>query len=134
VSHSLKIEGPNMNKRRNVAIVDDDEPHRLATEGFVLSLGLDVLVFASPEEYLRSENLGDTSFLISDVRMPGMSGIEMHKRLVDMGFTPPTIFITGFSTVTLKAEVMASGALTLLEKPFDSAVLAQWLNLSLGQP
>lgn len=123
-----------MDKRRYVAIVDDNEAHRLAIEDFVLSLGWPVLAFASPEEYLRSARLGDTSFLISDVRMPGMSGIEMYKRLVGMGFAPPTVFITAFSTAALEAEVMASGALALLEKPFDAADIAHWLDLSLGQP
>ena len=123
-----------MDKRRYVAVVDDNEAHRLAIEDFVLSLGWPVLAFASPEEYLRSANLGDTSFLISDVRMPGMSGVEMHKRLIGMGFAPPTVFITAFSTATLEAEVMLSGALALLEKPFDAADLEHWLDLSLGQP
>jgi FixJ family two-component response regulator len=123
-----------MNMRRYVVVVEDDEAHRVAIEDFVLSLGWPVLAFASPEEYLRSASVDDTSFLISDIRMPGMSGVEMYKHLIDVGSAPPAVFITAFSTPALEAEVMAIGARVLLEKPFDAAEIAYWLDLSLGQP
>jgi FixJ family two-component response regulator len=78
--------------------------------------------------------LGETSLLISDIHMPGLSGIEMHDRLVSLGYAIPTIFITAFPTAALRAEIEAKGAPAFLEKPVDAATVERLLNLALGAP
>ncbi|REG50702.1 response regulator receiver domain-containing protein [Paraburkholderia sp. BL6669N2] len=123
-----------MNTSQIVTIVDDDEAVRLATSSLVRSLGWSVRTFASAEEFLQSGHVADTSCLISDVRMPGMSGVGMHTYLLGLGTAPPIIFITAFPTASLQSEIQANGALVLLEKPVDAAAMAHWLNVALGQP
>ncbi|MFC0397868.1 response regulator transcription factor [Paraburkholderia rhizosphaerae] len=117
-----------------VSIVDDDDAVRLATASLVRSFGWDVNDFASAEAYLSSGRIDETSFLISDIRMPGMSGIELHDCLLKQGHAPPTIFITAFPTAFLHAQTQAQGALALLEKPVDANVIAHWLTTALGSP
>jgi len=117
-----------------VSVVDDDEGTRFATASLVRSLGWPARVFASAEEFLNSGALGETSFLISDIQMPGLSGIEMHDRLLRLGYAIPTIFITAFSTAAQKAEIQAKGAATFLEKPVDATTVERLLNLALGTP
>jgi FixJ family two-component response regulator len=58
----------------------------------------------------------------------------MHDRLLELGCAPPTIFVTAFPTAALRAKILANGALTLLDKPVDTTVMAHWLNLALGNP
>jgi len=119
-----------------VSIVDDDESVRLATESVVRVLGWRTRTFVSAEEYLQWALAGEgaTACLISDIRMPGMSGLEMHASLVARGVAPPTIFVTAFPTDSLRAQVAASGASGLLEKPIDIAALTQHLTKALGAP
>lgn len=117
-----------------VSIVDDDDAVRLATASLIRSFGWDVNDFASAEAYLNSGRTNQTSFLISDIRMPGMSGIELHNCLLKQGYAPPTIFITAFPTAVLHAQTQAQGALALLEKPVDANVIAHWLTTALGNP
>ena len=89
-------------------------------------------MFASAEEFLQSGKLAETSCLISDIMMPGMSGIEMHERMLALGYAPPTIFITAFPAADLKAKAMANGALAVLEKPIDADAIAHWLGVAMG--
>ena len=117
-----------------VSIVDDDESVRVTTASLVRSFGCQTRVFASAEEFLRSADIDKTACLISDVRMPGMSGIEMHARLLELGYKLPTVFITAFPTADLHARILADGALACLAKPVDPAAISHWLNLVLGTP
>ncbi|ANB76340.1 response regulator receiver protein [Paraburkholderia phytofirmans OLGA172] len=117
-----------------VSIVEDDESVRLATASLVRSLGWQTHLFASAEEFLQSPWLGETSFLISDVRMPGMSGIEMHDELLKLGYAPPTIFITAFPTAALQAKMQTDGVLAILAKPVDASAMAHWLSFALRTP
>ena len=117
-----------------VSIVDDDEGARFATASLVRSLGWRAQVFASAEEFLDSGLLDETSFLISDIQMPGLSGIEMHDRLLGLGYAIPVIFITAFPTAALRAEIEAIGAAAFLEKPVDATTVERLLNLALGTP
>ncbi|MCX4155034.1 MULTISPECIES: response regulator transcription factor [Paraburkholderia] len=110
-----------------VCIVDDDDAVRSATESLVRSLGWPTRVFASAEEFLQATDIGDVACLISDVRMTGMSGIEMHERLLERGCAPPTIFVTAFPTSALEAKILANGALAFLAKPVDATVIAHYL-------
>ncbi|WOD13616.1 response regulator transcription factor [Paraburkholderia kirstenboschensis] len=115
-----------------ISIVDDDEGARVATASLVRSLGWQTRVFASAEEFLESGLIDETSCLISDIRMPGLSGIEMHDRLLALGYAIPIIFITGFPTAALEAKIQARGAPPFLEKPVDATTVERLLNLTLG--
>jgi len=117
-----------------ISIVDDDEGARLATARLVRSLGWQARVFASAEEFLGSPLIGETSCLISDIRMPGLSGIEMHDRLLALGYAIPTIFTTAFPTAALEAKIQAKRSLPFLEKPVDATTVERLLNLALGRP
>jgi FixJ family two-component response regulator len=79
-----------------ISIVDDDDSVREATKFLVRSLGYTAATFASAEEYLRSDLVRDTSCLITDVKMPGMSGVELQGRLIADDRRIPVIFVTGF--------------------------------------
>lgn len=117
-----------------VSIVDDEEAVRLATESLVRSFGRQTRLFASAEEFLQSGLLAATACLISDVMMPGMSGVAMHERILSLGYTPPTIFITAFPTADLKARAAQNGALAVLDKPVDPDAIAHWLSVALDLP
>jgi FixJ family two-component response regulator len=117
-----------------ISIVDDDEGARVATASLVRSLGWQARVFASAEEFLRSGLIGETSCLISDIRMPGLSGIELHDRLLALGYAIPIIFTTGFPTAAVEAKIQARGAPPFLEKPVDAITVERLLNLALGRP
>ncbi|MBN3759287.1 response regulator [Burkholderia sp. Ac-20365] len=114
-----------------VSIVDDDEAARLAAGSLVRSFGRHTRLFASAQEFLLSGELAATSCLISDVMMPGMSGVEMHDRIIELGYAPPTIFITAFPSADLKANALAKGALAVLEKPIDPDTISYWLSVAL---
>ncbi|WP_392388457.1 response regulator transcription factor [Cupriavidus campinensis] len=117
-----------------MSIVDDEEAVRLATESLVRSFGRQTRLFASAEEFLQSGLLAVTACLISDVMMPGMSGVAMHERILSLGYAPPTIFITAFPTADLKARAAENGALAVLDKPVDPDAIAHWLSVALDLP
>jgi FixJ family two-component response regulator len=117
-----------------VSIVDDDKAVRLALGSLVRSLGWQARLFASAEEFLVSGEVADTTCLVSDVRMSGMSGVEMHERLLAQGYAPATIFISAYPTPLLHAKAVSNGALVLLQKPYQAAVMTHWLSVALGNP
>ncbi|MGO4763048.1 response regulator [Cupriavidus sp. 2KB_3] len=123
-----------MSSDQIVSIVDDEEAVRLATESLVRSFGRQTRLFASAEEFLQSGLLAVTACLISDVMMPGMSGVAMHERILSLGYAPPTIFITAFPTADLKARAAENGALAVLDKPVDPDAIAHWLSVALDLP
>jgi FixJ family two-component response regulator len=102
-----------------ISIVDDDESVREATKGLVRSLGYCAAVFASAEEFLRSDRVRDTSCLITDVQMPGLSGLELQSRLVAQGHRMPVIFITAYPEERVRALAEEAGAVGFFSKPFD---------------
>lgn len=120
-----------MRSTQIVSIVDDEEDVRLATASLVRSFGRQTLLFASAEEFLESGHIADTSCLISDVMMPGMSGVAMQDRMVALGYSPPTIFITAFPEAELRQKALANGALAVLGKPVDPDAIAHWLSVAL---
>jgi FixJ family two-component response regulator len=117
-----------------VSIVDDDQAVRLALGSLIRSLGWQVRMYESAEDFLSSGEAAHTACLISDVLMPGMSGVEMYERLRALGLAPATIFITAYPTASLQAQVVAAGALVLLPKPYKAAILTHWLSVALGNP
>ena len=114
-----------------IVIVDDDESMREATKFLVISLGYSVRTFASAEEYLASDHVSATSCLISDLRMPGMSGVELQKRLIADGHRIPVIFMTAFFEKEIRARALRAGAFGFLSKPFEDQCLIKCLDKAL---
>jgi FixJ family two-component response regulator len=115
-----------------ISIVDDDESVRDATEGLLRSLGYGASVFASAEDFLQSGRVDDTSCLITDVRMPGMSGVELHSLLIAQGNRTPVIFMTANPEQAIRSVVMRAGAVGVLSKPFKEQNLIDCLNMALN--
>lgn len=116
-----------------VAIVDDDPSIREATLGLMRSLGLRAAAFASAEEFLRSGDLQRTDCLIADMRMSGMSGLELHRYLVAAGNAIPTILVTAYSDERLRAQSLKAGLVGCLSKPFADADLRRCIDLALAR-
>lgn len=118
-----------------ISIVDDDESVREATEFLVRSLGYSAETFASAEEYLQSGRADDSSCLITDLRMPGMSGADLQDLLIADGNRTPVIFISASLDEQVRARVLDAGAYGFLHKPFDEQSLIDCLNKALnGEP
>ena len=117
-----------------VSIVDDDRAVRSALASLVRSLGLDAHLFASAEAFLASGEASVTACLVSDIRMPGMSGVELQEQLIADGVNPPTIFITAYATPAVAAKTATNGALVLLPKPFLARDMTHWLSVAIGMP
>jgi FixJ family two-component response regulator len=115
-----------------ISIVDDDESVREATKSLIQSLGFSAATFASAEDYLESQCVRDTACLITDVQMPGMSGVDLQSRLIADGFEMPVIFVTAFYEETLHDRAMEAGAVGFLRKPFDDESLINYLDKALS--
>lgn len=114
-----------------ISIIDDDASVRTATESLVRSLGFIALTFPSAEAFLESRRLEDTDCLITDVQMPGMSGVDLQSRLLDDGVSVPIIFITAFPEDHIRARAQARGASAFLTKPFDGQTMIQCIEHAL---
>jgi FixJ family two-component response regulator len=110
------------------SIIDDDESVRIATSSLVRSLGWDVRLYASAEDFLASGQIADVACVISDVQMPGMSGLQLHRRLIDDGITLPVIFISAFASDAVRRQALDDGALCVLSKPVDGAAILRCLE------
>jgi FixJ family two-component response regulator len=106
-----------------VAIVDDDDLMRGALQGMLKSVGLPSRAFASAEEFLKSGQQRHTGCLITDIRMPGMSGLELQARLNAEHCRIPTIFITAHGDAKMRMQALRAGAVEFLAKPFDDDAL-----------
>lgn len=116
---------------RWVAVVDDDESVRSAVHGALASVGFAAMSFASAEEFLDSDALADTACLISDIQMPGMSGLELQATLAKGDRRIPIIFITAFGDKRVRMQALRAGALDLLDKPFDDNHLLETVRVAL---
>jgi FixJ family two-component response regulator len=123
-----------LNKTPLISIVDDDNVVRRALESLVMSLGFRACAFPSAEAFLQSAQLAETSCLISDVQMPGISGVQLQNRLADLGLSIPTIFITAYPDDSVRTRVLGSGAVCFLLKPFDPQSLIECLDDALDRP
>ena len=114
------------------AVVDDDISVRESLEGLIRSAGLEVKVFASAEEFLNSVHPRKADCLILDVRLPGMSGIELHRQLMARSFKVPAIFITahGYDDRT-RSQTHSDWTVTCLTKPFSEDELFDAVQLAL---
>ena len=132
---STMIKQSRLKKKRTstplVVIVDDDESIRDSLQSLTRSVGLRAEVFPSAEELLGSELLRETDCLILDVKMEGMSGIELQQRLNEMGSKIPIIFITAHYNERLRMEALKAGAVEFLGKPFSEEALLDSIDLAL---
>jgi FixJ family two-component response regulator len=106
-----------------ISIVDDDESVREAVKGLVNALGFRAEAFASAEDFLKSERVQGTSCLITDLQMPGMTGLQLHMRLVESGRAIPTIVITAYPDDRSRARAADAGIACHLTKPFSEDAL-----------
>jgi FixJ family two-component response regulator len=118
-------------KAKMVAIVDDDELIRSALQGMMKSVGLPSKAFASAEDFLKSGQQHETACLIADIRMPGMSGLELQAQLNAEHCRIPTIFITAHGDTKMRMQALRAGAVEFLAKPFDDEVLLESVRAAL---
>jgi FixJ family two-component response regulator len=116
-----------------VFVVDDDDLVRAAIQGMLKSVGLRSETFGTTEEFLRCQRPDGPSCLVLDVRLPGVSGLDFQRELVDAGFRIPIIFITGHGDIPMSVKAMKSGAVEFLTKPFRDQDLLDAINQALDR-
>jgi FixJ family two-component response regulator len=116
-----------------VSIVDDDHSVRDGLVDLVRSMGFDADTFEGAERFLQSEAIDHTNCLITDVRMDGMSGVELCERLVESGRRIPTILITAFPNERDRERARRAGVIGYLAKPLDERQLVDCITSALGE-
>jgi FixJ family two-component response regulator len=116
---------------RLVAIVDDDESVQRALQDLIESDGLSALCFGSAEQFLDSEARNNAACLIADIRMPGLSGLELQAKLKAERCRIPVVFITAHGDAEMRIHAMREGAVQFLSKPFDDTVLLEIVHAAL---
>jgi RNA polymerase sigma factor (sigma-70 family) len=114
-----------------VSVVDDDPSVRRAIKRLISSVGLQVQVFGSGQELLKSKNLGEPGCLILDIRLPGMSGLDFQKNLVASDVNTPIIFVTAHGDISMAVRAMKAGAIEFLTKPFRDQDLLDAVQVAL---
>jgi FixJ family two-component response regulator len=120
-----------LGKANMVAVVDDDESYRAALQRLLRSAGVVVRTFASAEGFLSSGQQHETACLIADIRMPGMSGLDLQAKLNADHCPIPTIFISAHGDEKMRLQAMRGGAVKFLAKPFDDALLLDGVRTAL---
>jgi FixJ family two-component response regulator len=116
---------------KTVAIVDDDEAVRVALEGLLRSARLTAQAFESAEEFIESGQQFQVACLIADIRMPGMSGLELQAKLNAEGCRIPIVFITAHGDAKMRMQALRAGAVEFLAKPFDDEALLESVHAAL---
>jgi FixJ family two-component response regulator len=106
-----------------VSIIDADQGVRHAVQRLMRSRGFATRAFASAEEFLQSPSLHETACVITDIQMPGMTGMELHDVMLKQGPRLPVIFLTAFPDERIEKRALQAGALGFLTKPFDAKAL-----------
>jgi FixJ family two-component response regulator len=114
-----------------VAIVDDDAPVRVALEGLLKSAGLTARAFESAETFIESGQQSQVACLIADIRMPGMSGLELQAKLNAEHCRIPIIFITAHGDAQMRMQALRAGAVEFLAKPFNDEALLDTVRAAL---
>ena len=120
-----------MPKASFVSVVDDDQFFRASTTRLVTSLGYTAENFASAADFLASPRLAETACLIVDVHMPTMTGVELHRHLVDVGYAIPAILVTGRPDDGERARALSDGIVCYLGKPISEECLVRCLDLAI---
>jgi len=118
-------------KTKTIAIIDDDESVRRALQGLFKEAGLQSKTFSSAEEFLNSGQQHETACLITDIRMPGMSGLDLQVKLNAQNCRIPTIFITAHGDADMRLNALRAGAVEFLAKPFKNDVLLEHVATAL---
>ena len=118
-------------KTKLIAVVDDDELVRVALQRLLKSSGFAVASFGSAEDFLKSGQLPEIACLIADIRMPGMSGLDLQAKLNAQRSATPIIFITAHGDEKMRLQAMRAGAVGFLAKPFDAGILLDRVRLAL---
>jgi FixJ family two-component response regulator len=114
-----------------ISIVEDDVSVREALTGLMKSFGFNVKAFQRAQDFLKSDRLDSTSCLISDVQMPGMTGLDLYNRLVTSGKPIPTILITAYPDAGVRARALRAGVKSYLAKPFSEGNLLACIHSAL---
>jgi FixJ family two-component response regulator len=114
-----------------ISIIDDDESVRVATTALMRSLGHVVHSFAAAEAFLQSADVDESSCLIVDVQMPRMSGVELQSALLSQGRRIPMIFMTSYPENRIRSQVLRSGAVCYISKPFRAQALIECIDKAL---
>jgi FixJ family two-component response regulator len=115
-----------------ISIVDDDAFARESLRDLIESLGYDVATFESADRFLEDACLAETSCLITDLQMPGLSGLDLQGRLIADGHCIPIIFVTGLPAEKFRVRAMSGGAVGFLSKPLDERLLISCLETALS--
>jgi len=114
-----------------ISIVDDDESMREAIQSLLRSVGFRAKTFASGEQFLQSDQIENTACLILDVRMPGMSGLELQRRLMATQCRIPIVFVTAHGEEEARSRALQEGAVDFLLKPFSEEALLNAIQAAL---
>jgi FixJ family two-component response regulator len=114
-----------------VFVIDDDNSVRKALQRLVHSVGMKVETFTSAKEFLSRPPYAGPGCLVLDIRMPGLSGLDLQAELAKTGMTLPVVFITGHGTIPLSVRAMKAGAIDFLEKPFEDQALLDLIQHTL---
>jgi FixJ family two-component response regulator len=129
ISSALSVQE---SERKNlISVVDDDESIRRTTALLIQSFGFQPAVFDSPESFLKSGQLSETSCLIVDVQMPGMNGLQLQRCVAASGCNIPVIFVTAFDNHESRQQAMQAGAVAFLGKPFSDELLFETIRAAL---
>ena len=116
-----------------ISIVDDDALVGDGIREFVESLGYEAVTFISAEHFLESGMIAETTCLITDLQMPGLSGLELQQTLLSQGYHTPVILVTGYASEKHRTRALANGAVGFLTKPFDERSLIECLTVAILQ-
>jgi FixJ family two-component response regulator len=122
-----------MSSRPLVAIVDDDESLRDATSNLLQAAGFSTATFADAESFLKSAGRPSAACLVADMRMPGMSGVQLHRHLAALGAPIPTVLITAYASDATRLRAREAGILCCLAKPFAPDELLECVREALAR-
>ena len=120
-----------MANRTLISIIDDDQPYRESMRKLIMLLGYAVEAFPSAADFLASPVLPETACLVTDVSMPGMTGLELHRHLVDAGYAIPTILVTAYPDEIVRDQALKDGVVCYLSKPVDDDCIERCLRSAL---
>jgi len=118
-------------RKKIVAVIEDDVSYRFAVQRLLKSAGFSAQSFASAEEFLDSGQQNESGCVIADIRMPGMSGLDLQSKLNSDHCPIPTIFITAHGDEKMRLQAMRGGAVKFLAKPFDGETLLEAVRVAL---
>jgi RNA polymerase sigma factor (sigma-70 family) len=122
-----------MDANATVFVIDDDAAMRDSLKDLIRSVGLRVELFASAQDFLRSEHPDVPGCIVLDVRMPGLSGLDLQRRLADAGLAIPIVFISGHGDIPMTVRALKAGAVEFLTKPFRDQELLDAIQQALDR-